>query len=321
MSDDLNKRDTDPNLKAVKLEDQPEQDTPDDFPGRREDKADQSSEQTSVMYKLGVLLAKVFPREGASRPGQDRSEQDAPTDFPIKQVHEIEGRLPFENQILSMGILVDMWADLIPGYGAKAEEFREAYRAHRTAKSIPGLEVKASNFYSTGFSQPYRIMERNRRDPATVMVYIAKQGEDLYLSWRAYMQNDLNPSRFYILFWGSFLITVLLSRAISIAPLELFPFFAWDQDFASNVIKLAAYTVTASLVFGFIAALYGYFFRNGDYLALFRYKSSEIYIDDIIALTVAIHQSILAGTDTLGIDRASLQEAEPIFKKRRRPRF
>ena len=117
----------------------------------------------------------------------------------------------YGNQYTQVGFLVDMWADLIPGYADKAGELWVNYEGLLKLKLSNKVNSKLDNLQATGLFPPVRTMHFVRRNPVTVTVYIATQAEDLYLSWRAFVQTNLSLVRIGIIVAIGILAGVLIN--------------------------------------------------------------------------------------------------------------
>lgn len=149
-----------------------------------------------------------------------------------------------------------------------------------------------------------------RRDPVTVTLYLATQGDDLYVSWRAFIQRDVEENRVVALLWlwlgvAAFIIFIV-SGGFNIV------------GFSETIIGAIGGGIVA-LIIGAIACFMGYTRHDGDYLHYFRTPINELHIDDILSATSVVHKTIIATADKMGIDIATLEAREPFYKQRRRP--
>jgi hypothetical protein len=84
----------------------------------------------------------------------------------------------------------------------------------------------------------------------------------------------------------------------------------------SEVLILISIAIVAIVI-----AMFGIFFRDGDYLALIRSPLHELNYDDVNSLSSAVHSSLLASADSVGIDITKVKPREPVFQTRRKPRI
>lgn len=233
---------------------------------------------------------------------------------PIRQIAVRDGNAAFyASQSAKLGVLADMWADLIVGYGDKAEEFWNAFLAHFKERGMSGVGPYPDRLPATGMWPPYREMQFVKRGLVTIPIYVAVQGKDLYVSWRVFAQGYPDLAR--IVLWVA--SAILLALPLSLERTLI----GWGEtstkiqlgDLLSNVFLILLFT-------GIFGAIYGYLFREGDWLGLVREPVNELQVDDVASLSNAVHVSLLAAADTVGIDTTKLQEREPFYAARARKR-
>ena len=128
------------------------------------------------------------------------SQSDRSSKYNIKvyPIAKNNGRFLYRNQYALTGTLVDMWADLIEGAGEKFQDFVLAFEKRWDEKKVDEITVKIGEIGATGFFAPYRDMLFIRRDPLTLTLYVAIQGNDLYVSWRAFLQRGISTWKVYL---------------------------------------------------------------------------------------------------------------------------
>ena len=70
-----------------------------------------------------------------------------------------------------------------------------------------------------------------------------------------------------------------------------------------------------------VMAVSGAYQNKGDFLTFFRQPIHELYVDDVIALSAAVHQGLMAAADKVGIDTTKLTPREPFYAPKNRPRL
>ena len=234
--------------------------------------------------------------------------RDLPFEYGFPVVGENDVQVLWGNQYAQVGFLTDMWADLIDGYGGEAEKFWEAFLTDYRSRDIERASAKWKGLQATGILAPTRVMLFIRRKPVTVTLYFAPQGDDLYISWRAFIQTSVSWLRIVILA----LAVVVLANWNSI--------FNYDQSFYYR--DIGETQLIRTVIFGLIVFvpifLYGLFCRGGDWLSLLRQGVHELYVDDAAALSMSVHGSIMAAADELGIDTTTLEQHEPFYLPRNR---
>lgn len=230
----------------------------------------------------------------------------------IQQVHEYSSKADFyANQYEQVGELVDMWGDLFEGYAPQAPEYGALFEKLQTQRSIPDLSIKWEKLYATGFVAPSRWMQFYQRSPVTVAVFVAKQGSDLYISWRAFVQAKISEARIAI--W-------LIISAVLALPFS----FSTDMFLSDPTFEIESFAIAAAIIaaiIGGIGAGMGVYYRKGDYLALLREPLNELQYDDVTALTNSIHASLIQAANQLNIDTKKFEAREPFYKARRTSRF
>jgi hypothetical protein len=261
---------------------------------------------------------KKTPRRRSTEAGKTANEQGKPPELAtwqlhVRQVHEYSDKAEFyANQYQQVGHLVDMWGDLIEGYGAKAAQFGATFEAIQTSREIPSMSKTWGKLYATGFFAPSRWMQFYWRDPVTITVYVAKQGNDLYVSWRAFLQGKI--SEFKQLIWVALAAVAGLPFAFRAdCPFGCPTYFHLESWFIAALV--------AAVVLGVLGAGYGFLYRQGDFAALLRQPLNELQFDDVTALTDAIHTSLIQAANQLNIDTKKFEAREPFYKARRTSRF
>lgn len=278
-------------------------------PRRRKTAPVTASQETSIHE----VSAEPVPKPTASFPISSRAKG-------FRLVNEVDGQHLYGNQYVQVGYMVDMWADLLEGYGYKVKEFWSAYDMLLNERSIEGLNRYWSNLSATGFEVPYRRMDFNVREPVTVAVYTAIQGEDLYVSWRAFVQGSFSMIKFIIFAGIAFVLALPILSFARLGKCAFTPVsFGGVPSCNLNLFEAIFILVfVGAIVAGFVAA-FGILFRGGDFLALVREPIHELHYDDVASLTAAVHKSLLGAADLIGIDSTKLMVREPAFAPKNRP--
>lgn len=116
--------------------------------------------------------------------------------FQVREVDDIDTVSVFySSPQMQWGTLVDMWGDLLPRGAAKDEDFLNAYirRMRRTGYL---LNTHIDKLNAAGFIEVRsRPMLFTTQGSASVGVLIARQGLDLYISWRAFFKTQIDAIR------------------------------------------------------------------------------------------------------------------------------
>ena len=227
-----------------------------------------------------------------------------------RKVNATQGFVLVGNQHAQMGELVHMWADLIEGAGEQAEGFVEQLLSSLSTRQIENARLRWDHLNASGFLVPSRQMLFCKRRPVTVAIYIARQGRDLYVSWRAFVQGKFAWSKALLAVAVSVLVTYFMTFGFTLSgdPLLLIQYRFID-------------IVLVFVVIVVLSALFGVFFRYGDAEALWRGRIQELHYDDIVSLTLAVHNSILQAADQVGIDTTKLEKWGPFYAPQNRRRI
>ena len=283
------------------------------------DTQDDSSGEDQVPQPPADIQATVDQSEAAAQPRFNLFGGGTPK---ISEVAVNDGRAKFfGNQYAQVGELVDMWADLVEGHADKAAEFWKAFEASFTSRDVKEARLYLEDLSSTGLWAPFRQMQVVRRGVVSIPIYIATQGKDLYVSWRAFIQGQVSLVK--LVLW------VILSFAV------VYPFSMKEriiEDYRSGFFtgyitrseldpeKWLPLGILVLVVTGVLAVTYGFFRRQGDWQAVWREPINELQIDDVASLTSAVHKSVIAAADQVGIDTTKLEAREPFYNPRGRKR-
>lgn len=242
---------------------------------------------------------------------QTGGRQNEQTFAPVQEYkwipHELEDI--FKNQYAQVGELIERWADVAEGYGQKANAFWEAFESNLKGREVEQLSQYWGDLASTGIFSPRRNAFLVQRGPVTVAVVVARQGNDLYISWRAFIQNYVSMVRVGI--WAALVLLISLP-------------FAYDVDFWGESSFSSGAFFRNVIFFGLLSLifilLYGLMYRDADVLSLFRSPIHELQYDEVASLSTTVHKTVLAAADKVGIDRASLEVREPVYLGRRAKR-
>lgn len=258
------------------------------------------------------------PYKGETMQQQYQFEPQAASGIQVSSVGSYDGDIPYGNQYSQVGELVDMWANLFEQQGDKAGAFWEAYGIIMSSREMPGVERRIDRLSATGFKAPTRRMEFVKRNPVTVVVYFATQGKDLYVSWRAFVQGSLSLLR--IVMW--LILCAVVAFPFGSKTMRQYDSFGntWESTRFEAGPWLGV-AIGVALVTAILIALYGMIYRRGDALALLRTALNELQVDDVAALSSAVHYSLVQAADKVGIDTTKLEPREPFYNHRRKARI
>lgn len=218
-----------------------------------------------------------------------------------------------------VGHLVDWWGELLEGEANKADDYLYAFFKMFNARKILDAKIVTkritkSEILGIGNSRTMEVVTLGR---VNVPVYIARQGSDLYVSWRAFYQgqNYLN------LVFGE--IDEEVRRALR-ALIALFVVFGSlflcsgiTEVLHAGLLVNSAVTICCCLFPLILAPLMVVFLlrrKTGDALKWFRGNMSEIETDDVVALSSAVHMSLKQAALELEIDTKKFEQRDPYYK-------
>ena len=214
---------------------------------------------------------------------------------------------------------------LLDNLGDRAEKLREAATNRFQERNIPGARVEPRTLTGRGIAVERRPYYLVRRGITTAGLYIARFGQDLYISQVTYAKGAINPLRVLIL-----ALMVLF---------QLYMTFAYSASVASAVgsfnlmagleglnyeelVTLLCCVGPLGLLNELALILAGLhmiykFLTDRDPLALLRTPPNEFQYDDIVALEKAVEETVRQGLDAIGIDSALMPPAREYGVRRR----
>lgn len=232
------------------------------------------------------------------------------------------------------GRRADFWANLFDGLGHRAEEVFQSAQQKIGARQIPDAFANVEVLTDQGIIVEQRTFFTIKRGVATVSLYIAPFGNDLYISWDTFVLPKLSLTKIAlavlllaapVLACGvSFLSMTMLSSAATAASRD--PFGRGASDLVGALTPLLCLTLCCvgplalisffTLPSAFRTVVYTTLTER-DPLAILRGDVSEFQQDDIIALEQAVHHTVLMTLDEIGIDTKILPAASFVGVRRR----
>lgn len=206
--------------------------------------------------------------------------------------------------VKELGRFLDGWADLVEGMGDKEEEVRKKLLSNLIDRKIPRAqiaEVRATvEFDERGETRQCLLIEKY--PGIQTLIFTNKHGNDLYTCWRTFISRVINWAIIYIAIALSFALGAIL-EATDFLGLGILTGDYYNQfDFGGWMIF--------SLVFLFIAnALLTTFGQllKGDPLAYITIEKSLFDSDNISALNMTVHKTLIRTLDNSGIDITNLR--------------
>lgn len=193
-----------------------------------------------------------------------------------------------------LGVRMDGWADIVQGVGEKAQEAQAQLEQIVRGRQMPAVTVNPTIVTTTSFGnrqRPYLQMEMP--NGASIIVYIGAFGRDLYATWESYLRPVFNTQVVYIALGVAAVMSFLGN-----ADARGFNFFGW-------IMGAVGWLVGEAILLG----LAGQFLRGNPLAFLFK-QLDKFDADDIGAMTLAVHQSVLQALDCVGIQSQTLRLKE-----------
>lgn len=193
----------------------------------------------------------------------------------------------------SLGEVQDGAAAVAGGLGHFAQQVFEVFGDTIGEREIPQVTQRRVQLNDgSGRNRPYYLLQHP--NGATVAVFIAAYGQDLYLSWKLFIRPLLN--------W----VTIGLLAAVAF----LFGFLP--------VVGFSTMIAFAGFMAGFLF-LAGFTFWIGNLVNrnFFVKELTMFDYEDIRAMSTIAHQALLESADAVGIHIEILQQKEAFYGGRR----
>ena len=214
---------------------------------------------------------------------------------------------------------------LLEGLGNRAEELRDTITDLFRRRQLPDAHVNLVVLTGKGIAIEQRPFYRIQRGLATVWLYVARFGQDLYVSQVSYIKGPLSVLR--VLVAGALLALVGLSwinALVVFSTASSFSLGRWGSMYGPSELLIGALCCTGplgsiaslALIVGAIYSIYR-FLTEKDLLALLRSSPNEFQEDDIVSLEKAVNETVRQSADLLGIDRQLLAPGQAYRSGRR----
>ncbi len=230
----------------------------------------------------------------------------------IPQLGAVEETTSLWGPFAGYGMRRQHVAWLLENAGAHAEELRNTVSERFQQRQIPGARFDCVLLSGQGVGAEKRPFYRIRRGLATVWLYVARFGQDLYVSQVSYVKAAIGKGRLLMLviLVGMVLLSWINSLAIYLNVQDSLGLFSAD-DLNGFLILAGCCTgplgllAQALLVFGLVFSVYK-FVTEKDLLFLLRDRLNEFQEDDVVALEKAVNETVRQAADATGIDREQL---------------
>jgi hypothetical protein len=218
---------------------------------------------------------------------------------------------------------------LINDQGERAEALRDVVAARFERRAIPGATVEPVKLVRQGVlvdTRPYFLI---RRGLTTAGLYIARFGQDLYVSQVTYFKGPISNARFLLLvaavLFALIYPSLLGSAAADVASQIGFGFggVSGDSGGVGVLLLLSSCCLGPIYLLNWLAlgilvlfSIYKWLTEK-DILAALRVPPNEFDIDDTVALEKSVEQTVREALDAVGIEQRLMpQAAEYGFRRR-----
>lgn len=213
---------------------------------------------------------------------------------------------------------------LLDGHGDRADELNQKVNAKFGERQIPGAEVRRSTLTARGLLVENRAYHLVQRGLVTVGLYIARFGQDLYLSLASYLKPPVSNLRIIILgvmvlYW--LFVTLVLPTMLNNAMNDVLSSFTGSflgggagSGGSDTLITMLCLLGPLGLVDTVALLLFAVFSihkftTEKDFLAGLRVMPNEFNEDDLMALEKAVEQTVRVSMDEIGLDFAKARPA------------
>lgn len=216
---------------------------------------------------------------------------------------------------------------LLEGLGFRAEELRNKITELFNRRQIPNARITQITLTGRGVAVEQRPFYQVQRGLATVFLYVARFGEDLYISQVSYIKGPISMLRVLVGgglatlvgVWVVNIIAVMANLADVANSASLFGGRAEPNGALISALcctglfgSLALLALAAGLVFSVYK-----FLTEKDLLALLRSPLTEFQEDDIVSMEKAVNETVRKSADLIGIDLKLLAPGEAYRSGRR----
>jgi len=211
---------------------------------------------------------------------------------------------------------------LINDQGDRADALRDAATARFERREIPRATVQRMTLLRQGIlvdSRPYFLI---RRGLATAGLYIARFGQDLYVSQVTYFKGPISSIRVLLVALMALFIIVyppIYNNALSSVNLNLLGGSVSGLDSLMTLTCcLGPIYLLDYLALGLLVLFSAYkWLTEKDLLAALRVPPNEFDTDDIVALEKSVEQTVREALDVVGIEQRLMPQAAEYGMRRR----
>lgn len=256
-----------------------------------------------------------------ARPLYEQMQAQGP--YPPPNVASRPPSIPFVTQLgkrafAGYGMPVSRISWLIPGQQAQANGLLTAARDDLAQQGLPGASINSPNLTERAFLIEHRNYLSAHRGSASVFVYIAPAGRDLYISRTTTAQTPFSFTRFAMLLL--LLILMIIGLAQSGSPPLATGSFSLGAAISTILINFS-YPLLLFFLVLIVASLLGWLIHGDPGMYLRPATLNDFQMDDALLLQESVDSSLRSAAQTLNIDAGKFQVASQEYRIRRRLRW
>ncbi len=208
---------------------------------------------------------------------------------------------PNSINVNKLGVFLDGWSDIAEGMGSKANEVRQNILNILKGRDMPDIELGKKIGYVSLITKEHRDYVVSETYPgARTTIYIAQHGNDLYASWRTWIEPKFNWN-----LWKWILVGAATLSLFTGGIKQSGGFYGPSQTTFSLSGWIIA-TIGSLLAVAIILAVVGRVVK-GSMFAYFIIEPNVFDAEDITVMSISVHKSVLRALDSAGIDSSKLR--------------
>lgn len=214
-----------------------------------------------------------------------------------------------------LGEKVDGYSDIADGMASYVSAIRDNLLADLKRRNMPNIELAQGDIHiSYGIQKVRTCTVAFRKPGAETIAYIGEHGTDLYVSWHTFVKRVLNVRLLVIavtICFGLGMVAAWLSAGmvglIGLASGDLRPAFA--NGLFTAACCLGVVFINAIFAAILVLGIAGWVMR-GDPTAFYFVEANFFDFDDVKAMSITMHRSLLRAYDEAGLDVTKLRIKE-----------
>jgi hypothetical protein len=199
----------------------------------------------------------------------------------------------------NLGNHLDGWADLLEGMGEKVNEVQQFVLNSLIDREMPQIQVYdviGHTSITSNERRPYLLA--TTYPGATTAIYIQNHGKDLYVSWRTFLKRNLN--------WGLILmiagIAFLIGFVFEVVLGSNSSYYRQTVSIYRIIYVFLIVLILEVIVVGIVGRI-----KKRNFWSYFYIEPNLFDAEDITAMSLSAHKSLIRALDSVGIDATKLR--------------